>query len=228
MNYPKINTIFKRDMDYNGKKKPLLLGDYSQPEIEYLKDLKWECTEKIDGTNIHVDLHNIVSPDGDKNQISMDFCGRTDKSVIPKHLKAKLEQLFDTNALAEVFIKNPLEKLHVSIFGEGYGMKIQNGGNYISNDVDFILFDVNVNGIWLSRTSCEEIAKSLNVGIVPLIGYFTVDEAIDIVKKGFKSTISENKDYNAEGLVLKTPYYLSDSMGNRIITKIKTCDFNNK
>ena len=228
MNYPKINTIFKRNMEYIGKKKPLLYEDYSQPEIEYLKDLKWECTEKIDGTNIHIDLHNIISPDGDKNQISMEFCGRTDKAVIPKHLQAKLEQLFDIDTLTEVFIKDPLEELHVSIFGEGYGMKIQNGGNYISNDVNFILFDININGIWLSRESCEQIADILNINIVPLIGYFTIEEAINIVSTGFNSTISENTEYKAEGLILKTPHYLSDRMGNRIITKIKTCDFNNK
>ena len=53
----------------------------------------------------------------------------------------------------------------------------------------------------------------------------TVDEAIEFVKKGFKSTIAENKDYDAEGLVLKTPMGLLNRKGERIITKIKTCDF---
>ena len=59
----------------------------------------------------------------------------------------------------------------------------------------------------------------------------TIKEAIEFVKKGFKSTIAENKDYDAEGLVLKTPYGLQLRNGERIILKIKTEDFrkyNNK
>ena len=53
----------------------------------------------------------------------------------------------------------------------------------------------------------------------------TIKEAIEYVDKGFKSTISENKDYIAEGLVLKTPDGLLDRTGQRIVTKIKTVDF---
>ena len=54
---------------------------------------------------------------------------------------------------------------------------------------------------------------------------FTIDEAIDFVRKGFKSTIAENPDYDAEGLVLKTTDGLMTRRGERIIFKIKTCDF---
>jgi hypothetical protein len=112
------------------------------------------------------------------------------------------------------------------LFGEGYGAKIQKGGNYIKDDVNFILFDVLVNGKWwLKRSALEQIAKDLNIEIVPLIGYMTIPEAIEYVKKGFKSTIAENKEYNAEGLVLKPTCGLLDRSGKRIITKIKTCDF---
>ena len=57
------------------------------------------------------------------------------------------------------------------------------------------------------------------------MGQFTIDEAIEFVKKGFKSTIAENKDYDAEGLVLKSPDGIRTRRGERIIFKIKTCDF---
>ena len=53
----------------------------------------------------------------------------------------------------------------------------------------------------------------------------TIPEAIEYVKKGFKSTIAENKDYDAEGLVLKTPTGLLRRNGERLVTKIKTVDF---
>lgn len=41
--------------------------------------------------------------------------------------------------------------------GEGYGAKIQSGGRYISNDTNFILFDVKYNDWWLNRESCKDI-----------------------------------------------------------------------
>ena len=50
--YHKIQTVFKRDPDNNFK--TLLMGEYSLPEFEYLKDNKWVFTEKVDGTNIRV------------------------------------------------------------------------------------------------------------------------------------------------------------------------------
>ena len=114
----------------------------------------------------------------------------------------------------------------VCIYGEGYGASIQKyGERYISNDVNFILFDVKVNEWWLKRKYCEDIAKKCNINIVPLIGHMTIPEAVEFVKKGFKSRISEDKDLNAEGLVLRTTCGLRFRNGERIITKIKTCDF---
>jgi len=214
MKYPKINTLFKRD-----ERNIIIPNDFTNETFEYLKDNKWECTEKIDGTNIHIDLS--VDSCG---YTSFSINGRTDSAIIPPHLLAKLNQKFVKDNISDCFNCNgaPLE---VSIFGEGYGMKIQKGGNYISNDVDFILFDININGVWLKRESLEGIANKLNLDIVPIIGYMTIPEAIAYVDKGFKSTISENKEYDAEGLVLKTPCQLNDRMGDRIITKIKTVDF---
>ena len=112
-----------------------------------------------------------------------------------------------------------------TIYGEGYGVKIQSGGNYIHNGVGFIIFDVKVGDLYLLRETMEIIAKKLGAPVVPYMGQFTIDEAIDFVRKGFKSTIAENPDYDAEGLVLKTPDGLMTRRGERIIFKIKTCDF---
>ncbi len=41
--YHKIQTVFKRDM--NTKYKTLLEGEYSLPEFKYLKNNIWEYTE---------------------------------------------------------------------------------------------------------------------------------------------------------------------------------------
>ena len=104
-------------------------------------------------------------------------------------------------------------------------MVLKKGGNYISNDVNFILFDVKIGKWWLDRESIKDIANKLGINVVPLMGYMTIPEAIEYVKKGFKSTIAENKDYDAEGLVLKAPCGLLKRDGERLITKIKTVDF---
>ena len=79
--------------------------------------------------------------------------------------------------------------------------------------------------IILVSHSMEDIAGKLGAPVVPYMGQFTIDEAIEFVKKGFKSTIAENKDYDAEGLVLKSPNGLCTRRGERIIFKVKTCDF---
>ena len=52
--YTKINTCFKRDLDHNSKLYNCIMPEWglTTPEFELLKDLKWEATEKIDGTNM--------------------------------------------------------------------------------------------------------------------------------------------------------------------------------
>lgn len=216
--YQKIQTLFKRD-----ERNIIIPDQFTYPEFEVLKDLKWECTEKIDGTNIRIELESSGNPE---DGIIMSFKGRTDKAVIPEHLLTKLNWLFDRERLMEVLnITDETQDCNITLYGEGYGAKIQKGGNYISNDVNFILFDVKIGKWWLDRESIKDIANKLGINVVPLMGYMTIPEAIEYVKKGFKSTIAENKDYDAEGLVLKTPCGLLKRDGERLITKIKTVDF---
>ena len=216
--YQKIQTLFKRD-----ERNIIIPDQFTYPEFEVLKDLKWECTEKIDGTNIRIELASSENPE---DGIIMSFKGRTDKAVIPEHLLTKLNWLFDRERLMEVLnITDETQDCNITLYGEGYGAKIQKGGNYISNDVNFILFDVKIGKWWLDRESIKDIANKLGINVVPLMGYMTIPEAIEYVKKGFKSTIAENKDYDAEGLVLKTPCGLLKRDGERLITKIKTVDF---
>ena len=216
--YQKIQTLFKRD-----ERNIIIPDQFTYPEFEILKDLKWECTEKIDGTNIRIELESSGNPE---DGIIMSFKGRTDKAVIPEHLLAKLNWIFDRERLMEVLnITDETQDCNITLYGEGYGAKIQKGVNYISNDVNFILFDVKIGKWWLDRESIKDIANKLGISAVPLMGYMTIPEAIEYVKKGFKSTIAENKDYDAEGLVLKTPCGLLKRDGERLITKIKTVDF---
>lgn len=217
MEYPKINTLFKRD-----ENSIIIPSEYTLPEFEYLKYCPFECTEKIDGTNIRIECYK-----NEQNEPVIEFKGRTDKAIIPDHLLKKLTEIFTVENLSKAFDFDLLdEKNRVILFGEGYGNKIQGVGNrYLKKDVNFILFDVHVGSWWLTREACEDIANRLGINIVPFIGYYNLEEAMQIVEKGFKSRISEDKTLDAEGLVLKTIYGLLNRDGSRIITKLKTTDF---
>lgn len=218
MEYQKINTLFLRD-----EKKVIIPSSFTCDEFEYLKDCKWECTEKINGANTRIYISREY--DGEDDWLyGVSFMGRTNNSTIPEHLNLKLQQIFYRVDWKTVF-PSLMPGDSVCLYGEGYGNKIQKGSSYISNDVDFILFDVKYNNWWLERKNCEDIANKCGIKIVPIVGYMTIPEAIDLVKKGFKSSISEDKNLIAEGLVLKTPQGLLSRDGNRIITKIKHNDF---
>ncbi len=241
--YPKIDTLFKRN-----KKNVIIPTEFSKPEFETLKDLQWECTEKIDGTNMRVIIEPIYEYDHGNNDkltpvhfdsFKITIKGRSDASCIPTPLLNRMHELFTPEKIygefAEHYILNDgnfePNQSTIVLYGEGYGNGIQKGGNYIHNNVDFILFDIKVGDIWLTRDSCDQIAKRLNINIVPFVGNLTFNQAISKVKEGFISAISENRKYIAEGLVLKAPYGLRDRMGRRLITKIKYKDFvdlNNK
>jgi len=212
--YHKIKTVYLRDPDNNYK--TLLEGQWSRAEFEYLKDLIWTWREKIDGTNIRVQWWGREW-DG---FIPLDFQGKTDKAQIQPSLLARLPEIFSVDDMREVF-----EDKVVCLYGEGHGNKIQKAGKYyIPDGVDFILFDVKVDGIWLNRENVERIAERFGIKCVPIIGEGTLKEAIEIVKIGFPSTISEVPQL-AEGIVATPKIELVCRDGARIITKIKHKDF---
>ena len=216
--YQKINTLFKRDSN-----NVIMPDEWADPMFEYLSNTKWEATEKVDGTNIRV----IVTPPAtDGAPVGVAFRGRTDAAQIPGHLLKRLEELFPVDKMTEQF--NPAEsplKDTIVLYGEGYGEKIQSGGRYTNGGADFILFDVRVGDWWLLRDKVEGIAAVLGIKVVPLVGYMTIPEAIEYVRRGFTSQIAADPTLPAEGLVLKTPMGLLDRTGHRIVAKVKTVDF---
>lgn len=204
--YHKIEGLYKR----NEETKRLMKGVYRSPAVEYLAKNEWIFTEKIDGTNIRVHW------DGHK----VSFGGRTDRADIPKTLLAVLGEMFGGEVNEQIFEEHFGEK-EVTLYGEGYGAKIQSGGNY-RQDQSFILFDVNVNGYWLGREAVEAVAKYFGIDVVPVILRGTIEEAADYVSKEPNSTIGTAK---MEGVVGRPAMELCTSGGNRLIVKIKVRDF---
>lgn len=209
MKYQKINSIYKREHD-TGK---FIKDEYSIPEFELLKDIKWEFTEKVDGTNIRV----YWQP---QEEQAIRIAGRTDNSQIPTFLYDRLNQLFTYEKMK--CLGTDIEN-YMCLYGEGYGAKIQGGGgNYKSDGVDFVLFDVKIGNWWLKREDVENIGMQLGVEVVPIVGQGTLADGEWLVKKGFNSRWG---DFTAEGIIAKPIIELKARNGERIITKIKHRDY---
>lgn len=208
--YHKIETLYVRDE----KTKKLIVGSFRNKTVEFLKDNTWQFTEKVDGTNIrvHWDGHTIT------------FGGRTDNAQIPSHLINRLNELFGGEANAQLF-EQKFGETPVTLFGEGYGPKIQSGGAY-RNDVDFILFDVLIgDDLYLERENVEDIAKYFGIDVVPIVLEGTIQDGVDYVTKGDRKSIIAQNGALIEGLVGRLKIELRDRRGERMIVKIKYKDF---
>lgn len=206
--YHKIETLFERDP---GTKK-LVVGKFRNETVESLKDINWEFSEKVDGTNIRIHW--------DGHEVSIG--GRTDKAQIPTNLLGRLTKLFLGEANAQLF-EQKFGEAEVTLIGEGYGAGIQKGGNY-KNEQDFILFDVRIGEIWLKREDVEEIANYFGIDVVPIVLTGTIDQAVEYVRSNPKSVIAQN-GADMEGVVGRPKLELRDRLGRRIIVKIKWEDF---
>lgn len=244
--YQKINTIFMRD----AKNVIMPYEPFVEPEFEYLRGLKWRAEEKIDGTNMRIEvtkeevLDYTMDPSVLKGvKFNIRIAGKTDNAQIPKNLLKHMQEKYTNKkilgalGLKEFIPVSEWKSMYnwddyskipaiYTIYGEGYGEGIQSGGWYIKGGNEFIVFDVKVNDIYLKTEARDEIATKLGAPIVPFKGYFTLDEAIDYVRKGFRSVVAESPEVKmAEGLVLRTDLGLRNRMGNRLIVKIKYEDF---
>lgn len=250
--YQKINTIFMRDaknviMPYDGFTEPEF--EYLRG-LKWRGECKIDGTNmRIEVTKAEVWDDPMEPSKLEGVEFTVRFAGKTDNAQIPPKLQKFMEENYpDEKVFAALGLKKfiPVEEWveHkwvtsdgitpsydaipeiYTIYGEGYGAGIQKaGGNYISNGVGFIVFDVKVNDIYLLTSARDEIATKLGAPIVPFMGYFTIDEAIDFVRKGFKTGLWDNKDFIEEGLVLRTDLGLRNRMGKRLIVKVKYEDF---
>ena len=210
--YIKIDTLYQRDTE--GSKK-LMEGLFRNPTVAFLKDLTWCWTEKVDGTNVRIywDGHTVS------------FGGRTDKAQMPVPLFEKLNEYFGGETNAQLFEQTFGER-EVIIFGEGYGAKIQSGGDYVNDgkSVDFIMFDLLIGDNYQDRESVEKCAETFGVKTVPVVGTGTLEQAVEYIKTHPKSWLGQ-KTHDMEGVVCRPLFELNDRCHNRLIVKIKWEDF---
>lgn len=206
--YHKIDGIFIREEERPHK---MLWGQYRNPVWKDLEQLEWVFTEKIDGTNIrvHWDGHKVL------------FGGRTDAAQIQTSLFNRLAELFDGTANEQVF-EQKFGEQPVTLYGEGFGAKIQKGGE-LYGEQDFALFDVKIAGNFQDRESVTNIAKAFDLKTAPIVFTGTLDKAIEFAKAGFESKIAQTSR-KAEGMVGTPTCNVRTRTGQRVIVKLKTHD----
>jgi len=167
-----------------------------------------ECfaLEKIEGTSVHISMNN--------GQLTF-FAGCV------KH--ADFINLFDTEKL-----QKDLEEINVTIFGEGYGGKIQGMGKTYGTSLKFVAFDVKIGDSWLSVPKAAQFCRDIGLEFVYYKKIPTEMWAINEQRdKQSEQAILNNMGvgHKREGVVLRPLIELTKNNGQRIIVKHKRDDF---
>ena len=264
--YTKINTLYCRYKNLSKVNLPnpkwkvfmnkIIIGKYSDDYMEYIKDLKFDCFSKIDGTCskiVYFPSNGECFPGGKTD--NADIVGTGQKAYLDEvinRIKPTLAELFPKESAKFVPVTNDknqiirtdrgeyftptehgfynveVEEVPVYIYGEFFGKKIQNGGNYDKDKNRFSIFDICVQGWFVPIDMLNNYAEKLGLDVAPYIGQMTIEEAEKMVMKGFKTLVPNvsNPDYLEEGIVARPIIPIKDPRGKRIIVKIKTCDYN--
>lgn len=223
--YPKIQSLYKREgVTYDEEKKeyvyekrfkhPLIIGDYASPEFGLIKN--WDMFEKIDGTNIRITLFSV--PEVKDNFLIQ---GRKKDSKIPGHLMEWLSNKFTKEKMREAFPNAEM----VTLYGEGYGPKIQASGHSYDDKVGFVLFDVQINGWWMSYDQRLEVCEKLDIKHVPKIdSEVDEEEVVDFVRRKPKSRFAIDPNFVMEGVVCSTEPLLRGRNGDIVKFKLRVAD----
>ena len=263
--YDKINTLYCRYKNLSKVNLPnpkwkafmnkIIIGKYSDDYMEYIKDLKFDCFSKIDGTNskiVYFPSTGECFPGGKTDNANIVGTGQkayldeviarikpTLAEIFPKESAKFVPVTNDKNQIIRTdsgeyftptengFYNVEVEEVPVYIYGEFFGKKIQNGGNYDKDKNRFSIFDICVQGWFVPIDMLNNYAEKLGLDVAPYIGQMTIEEAEKMVMKGFKTLVPNvsNPDYLEEGIVARPIIPIKDPRGKRIIVKIKTCDY---
>jgi hypothetical protein len=138
------------------------------------------------------------------------------------------KEINDEDLLGLKNVAVELEEVPVYIYGEYFGCGIQKcGSRYIQNGNAFRVFDICQQGWWLPKENRDAMCKCLGLEQVPYIGHMTLADIEDMVRKGFTTQFEKAADPTMleEGIVARPIIPICDSRGNRIIVKVKYCDY---
>ena len=145
----------------------------------------------------------------------------------------KVKYYYSTDASAFVephsgFVGVELEEVPIYIYGEYFGSGIQKcGSRYIKNGNAFRVFDICQQGWWVPKDVRDALCKGLGLETVPYLGNMTLADIERMVRDGFTTKFEGAADPTMieEGIVARPVLPLNNSRGNRIIVKVKYCDY---
>lgn len=143
---------------------------------------------------------------------------------------AKLEAKFDKKdtITSEGLYGVELEEIPIYIYGEYFGSGIQKcGKRYLKDSHDFAVFDICMQGWWIPKENRDNICKQLGLNQVPYLGVMTLAEIEKKVRAGFTTLYenAEDKTLLEEGIVARPTIPLFASNKERVIVKVKYCDY---
>ena len=207
--YSKIETLYDRNERFKVMPDALRLEEFGNIKM-------WLAYEKIDGTNIRVHL---------TSEGAVIFGGKTDNAQLPTPLVQYLRETFTDAAVRAAFEPG----VTATLYGEGYGAKIQNGGGYRTG-VAFRLFDVLVGSWWLEPDAILDVAEKLGILTAPYLGVLdalprTADDLARIIDRSIVAQEDGGSGCRAEGIVVRTAPGLFTRKGERLMWKLKFKDF---
>jgi hypothetical protein len=121
-----------------------------------------------------------------------------------------------------------LEEVPIYIYGEYFGEGIQKcGKRYIEKGNGFCVFDIKQQGWWTPKDVRDSLCKDLGLEQVPFLGVMTLKEIEEKVRAGFTTQFEKAADPTLleEGIVARPTIPLCSPNGNRVIVKVKYCDY---
>lgn len=121
-----------------------------------------------------------------------------------------------------------LEEVPIYIYGEYYGEGIQKcGKRYIEKGNNFKVFDICQQGWWTPKEVRDAMCKELGLDTVPYLGNMTLRDIEKMVMDGFTTKVEGVADPTMieEGIVARPIVPIKNGSGNRIIVKVKYCDY---
>lgn len=210
MIYPKIENLFIRDRSTG----IMIDGEWRQPAVRQLQDMRWNWHEKLDGTNVRIQWFGGRC---------IDVRGRTKKSQLPPELVNNIQKRSIDIALALENLLGRDPEFAVTVYGEGVGPKIQKNGAAYSQECTFVPFDISSGGGFRDASTLAAFADMSGFRQAPLVMAGTIQEARSVVLDGFSSHYVQGARA-AEGLVGRLDPSLRTEGGSRLIVKLKTAD----
>lgn len=174
------------------------------------------CLEKIHGTSAHLSFSRARPPE----KVLNIFSGGESME--------RFSALFSAEHLIGVFNAAFADVTELTIFGEAHGGKQQGMRDTYGDSLRFVVFDVSVNGKWLSVPEAENVAKAFGMEFVD---YALVDatlECIDAQRDRPSTQATRNGvagTKKREGVVIRPPFEVLLSNGQRCIAKHKNAEF---